>query len=253
MTNDIENILKQSALTSEQSKVYLLLLRTGILSARRISINTGIGRAMTYKVLDQLAEKGLVEEKMTGKIALFSPLHPEKIKEIVLIKKEESEKAYSEIEKIYGSLASSFNLLQSKPNVQFFEGIEGLQRVYDDILDVNQNIMVISSPVDETRHNNLQIIREQITKQKAQNIRTRAITPIGIQIELATPVHADNENLITRKIVPADKLKIPAQIIIYQDKVAITNFKESIITVLIESKYINETFRIMFEYIWNHG
>lgn len=38
----------------------------------------------------------------------------------------------------------------------------------------------------------------------------------------------------------------------YGDKVAITNFKESIITVLVESKYIAETFRIMFDYIWNH-
>ena len=45
-------------------------------------------------------------------------------------------------------------------------------------------------------------------------------------------------------------MNIPAQVIVFGDKVAITNFKESIVTVLVESKYIAETFQIMFEYMW---
>ncbi|KKU70610.1 MAG: hypothetical protein UX94_C0003G0004 [Parcubacteria group bacterium GW2011_GWA2_47_21] len=61
----------------------------------------------------------------------------------------------------------------------------------------------------------------------------------------------DEKYLITRKIVPKDELHIPAQIIIYGEKVAITNFKEGFINVLMESKYIADTFRIMFEYMWN--
>lgn len=51
--------------------------------------------------------------------------------------------------------------------------------------------------------------------------------------------------------MPAEKLNIPAQVIVYGDKVAITNFKESMITVAVESKYIAETFRLMFEYMWD--
>ncbi len=52
--------------------------------------------------------------------------------------------------------------------------------------------------------------------------------------------------------IPAEKLNIPAQIILYGDKTAITNFKDSMLTVVIDSKYIHETFRKIFEYVWNH-
>lgn len=153
----------------------------------------------------------------------------------------------------YGTLASNYNLLFGKPNVQFYEGIERLNLIYDDILEINQNISIISSPtIDEDRQEVLHIIKKQIEKQVAQNIKTRAITPFSEGQKTSTPISEDEKYLITRKIVPAEKLKIPAQIIIYGDKVAITNFKETIISVLIESKYITETFRIMFDYIWQH-
>ena len=167
-------------------------------------------------------------------------------------KKKDFEEMSKGFDPIYGKLVSAFNLFQGKPNVQFFEGMQGLQRIYDDILEVNQDIQIISSPVDE-REDALDLIREQINRQKERNIRTKAITPIGIQKEFATPLGQDEHFLITRKSVPAEQLKIPAQIIIYGDRVAITNFKESVITILVESKYITETFRIMFDYIWNHG
>ena len=134
--------------------------------------------------------------------------------------------------------------------MQFFEGVEGLKKIYDDILSIGQEIRVISSPIEEGRKEILHLIREQIQKQVAQNIKTKAITPIGHQ-EIATPVAEDEKYLITRKIVPKDELHIPAQIIIYGEKVAITNFKEGFINVLMESKYIADTFRIMFEYMWN--
>ena len=253
MNNMNEKILTQLGLTTEEIAVYNFLLQNGITPAKIISNKTGIGRALTYKILDQLVAKSLVRKREDlGKIALFSPAHPEQLKKIAETKKAEAEETLHSLGETYGSLTSAYNLLNGKPNVQFFEGVNGLRHVYDDILDAGQDIRVISAPVDEGRKEVLHLIREQIEKQAAQKIQTKTINPAGDH-EPATPISEDEKYLITRKMVPSEKLHIPAQIIIYGDKVAITNFKEGLITIAIESKYIRETFEKMFEYIWNHG
>lgn len=248
-----EKLLTSIGLSLEQAKIYLFLLENGLSPVKIISARTGIGRAFIYKILSQLAKLDLVESRDDlGKITLFAPKHPKKIKDMISQKRSEFEDIGKNIELLYGKMASDFNLLSGKPNVQFFEGVDGIKSVYGDIIETGKDIHVISSPIDEGRTEVLHLIREQIQKQVANQISIKAITPIGSQ-EIATPISEDETHLITRKQIPAEKLNIPAQIIIYGDKVAITNFKEQIITVVVESKYIQETFKIMFDYIWNHG
>lgn len=250
MTMVNEKLLVDVGLTAEQTRVYLSLIQDGLSPAAHISKKTGLGRALTYKVLGQLITLRLAEKKKTsGKVSFFAPTHPKRLKELLEEKKKGLEQSVFALQSEFGLLTSTFNLLQGKPNVQFFEGMEGLKRVYGDILDVGQDILVISAPVDEGRKEVLHLIREQIEKQAAKKIRTKAINPIGNH-EPATPISDDEKYLITRKMVHAEKLRIPAQIVIYGDKVAITNFKKELITVVIESKYIRETFEKIFEYVW---
>jgi len=247
-----EKILLGIGLSLEQAKIYLYLLEVGLAPAKVIASKTSLGRALAYKILDQLIELGLAEKREDiGSIARFSATHPKKLKELAEDREEKAKEAKLAFENTYGFLASSFNLLSGKPNIQFFEGVAGLQRVYSDILEEGKDIRVVSSPAED-RKGVLHLIREQIEKQAEKNIRTKSINPSGDH-EPATPVSEDEKYLITRKIVPEEHLRIPAQIIIYGEKVAITNFKEGLVTVVMESKYIRETFEKMFEYIWNHS
>lgn len=250
MTIVNEKLLVDVGLTAEQTRAYLSLIQDGLSPAAHVSKKTGLGRALIYKVLGQLIALGLAEKKKTsGKVSFFAPTHPNRLKELLAEKKKGLEQTAFALQSEFGSLTSAFNLLQGKPNVQFFEGVNGLRHVYNDILDVGQDILVISAPIDEGRKEVLHLIREQIEKQAAKKIRTKTINPTG-DYEPATQIFEDEKYLITRKKVPAEKLPLPAQIIVYGDKVAITNFKEGLITVLIESKYIAETFRTLFEYVW---
>jgi HTH-type transcriptional regulator, sugar sensing transcriptional regulator len=245
-----ENTLINCGLSLEQAKIYTYLLGYGLSPAKQISNKTGIGRALTYKVIDQLIALDLIERRENiGKITLFLPKHPRNIKEMIEKKKQKLNHAFSDFSDIFGKLSSEFNALTGKPNIQFYEGMEGLELIYQEILDIGENIMVISSPLGKDDEKRDALIKHQIEKQGSNNIKTRAITPLPSPFT-EERVKEDQRNLIERKIVDIKKLNIPAQIIMYSDKVAITNFKESLITVLIESKYISETFKIMFEYIW---
>ncbi len=248
-----EKVLIDCGLSLEQAKIYTYIITNGLSTAKVISSITGVGRALTYKILDQLEGFDLVEKREDiSKIALFSPKHPRNLKNMIDEKKRGLEHAYNDFNKVYGLLSSEFNALIGRPNVQFYDGVEGISKVHEDILDVAQDIMVISSPIKEGRQEVLHLIKEQIEKQVAKNIKTKAIAPHLDGQKIATPIEEDEKYLITRKKVSIDKLNIPAQIILYGDKVSITNFKENIITVVIESRHITETFRVMFNYIWNH-
>lgn len=249
-----EKILLDCGLSNEQSKIYLFLLENGLSPARQISIKTGVGRALTYKVLEQLIDLKLVEKRENqGKITLFAPGHPRTVQQLLEEKKQSIEHASLDLSVVIGPMISRFNALLGKPNVQSFEGIEGIKYTHEDILTVSEDILVISSPISyPERDEVISLIKNNSNIQAKHQIKTRAITPRSqIQRENIN-IGYDKENLIERKVIPAEKLNIPAQIVIYGDKVAITNFKESIITIIIESKYITETFKTMFEYIWNH-
>ena len=246
-----EKILKDCGLSEDQTHVYLYLLKNGLSTAKNISTKTGTGRALVYKVLEQLINIGLAERRDNlGKIVHFLPSHPQKIKEFTEQKIKTLDHTTLLLNQIFGSLSSEYNLLFGKPNVQYSEGQEGLAHIYDDIIETGKDILLITSPVHKEPDNIKVLISKQIKRQIENNIHTKAITPAT---QLMRTKEEDEKELRERKVVATQDLNIPAQVIIYGDKVAITNFKEEIINVVIESKYIKETFEKMFEYIWNHG
>lgn len=58
-----EKILIDTGLSLPQAKIYLFLIGNGLAPAKVISNKTGIGRALTYKVLNELIDIQLVEER----------------------------------------------------------------------------------------------------------------------------------------------------------------------------------------------
>ncbi len=250
MINKISEALEGIGLSKEQITIYFHLLQSGEAPVKTISSKTGVGRAFTYKILEQLISLGLAEKREEpGKVTVFSPRHPERLKELAGSKEAHIVEAKKLFEENYGELSSLYNMLSGKPHVQFFEGLDGLRNVYDDILKIGKEIQIISSPLGKESEEALAIIRAQIEKQAARKIPTKAISPRSGPITEERAAE-DAANLITRKVVLAEKLNIPAQIITYGDNVAITNFKDSVITVSVESAYIAETFRKIFDYIW---
>ena len=250
MTNNIENILTKAGLTLEQSKIYFFLVEHGITNAKVISMRTKIGRTLTYKVLDQLIDKELVEKRDDiGKISVFVPLHPQKIKDDLSNSINQTKIVSDNFSSIFNGLVSQYNTLLGKPNVKYLEGVSGIEEIYNDILDTGTDILVVSSPLEENLKNVLPIIRKQLTKQAERNIHTKAITQV-VKYEIENLYEDDQKNLINRKQVDINKLHIPSQIIVWGEKVAITNFKENIITIVIDSKYITNTFINIFNFIW---
>ena len=93
------------------------------------------------------------------------------------------------------------------------------------------------------------LVMKQIEAQVKRGIKTRAITPIVEGTREMIVAH-DTERLVTRRLAKVEDLSLPAQVIIYANKVAITDLKGTLISTLIENENIAESLKQLFEYMW---
>jgi sugar-specific transcriptional regulator TrmB len=252
LKNSYISFLKQLGLSEEQARIYLLLLEQSGLEARKISLKNGISRTLCYKILDDMINLGVIyREDSIGKVAQFFASSPSKLNEIINKQKEQLNILEASFNAISGALNSEWNRTWGRPSISIYEGVEGIQKIYDGILNSNtKQIYVISSPLDKDDEVK-EIIRNQIIKQARRGIKTKAITPLHDGFASATRIEEDEKHLIQRKKIDQSTLPIPAQIIISNDTVSITNFKDNINNFILHSPKAAESLRLVFELLWS--
>src|SRR3989344_695186 len=121
-----EQTLIQAGLTKNQSLIYEILVKTGPVSAGKLAKIAPLKRGLVYKVLEELEEVNLVEQKKpAGTVAVFIPAHPLKLKDLAEQRERQAKDAQRILESVLGGLVSDYNLAVGKPGVQFYEGKEG--------------------------------------------------------------------------------------------------------------------------------
>ncbi len=244
-------LLEQVGLNLEQAKVYLSLVSSGALPARKIALESRVNRSLVYKILKQLVELGLIiESTVPGSVSTFTALHPSKLHTLVKRKEEDLKLADQALHEAVSTLGAQFNLACGKPTVRFYEGLEGLKILNKDILHTKSDIKLIRSPLD----NNAEEVIPIWSKNR------EALREIGIKIKLIVPIKntpstiskAEDEKYLTeRKRVPRTELNNPAQVIVYGNKVALSSFADCMITTIIEDQNIRKTFDMLFDTLWN--
>ncbi len=250
-----ENILKQAGLSEEQASTYDALLEKGPQKASSLASWTGIKRSLTYKVLEQLENMGLVDKKGgTGTVAVFYPSHP-----AVLLDKMDRDKKNLDLAKEVvatgvGSLTSKYNLLSGKPNIRFFEGMEGVEKVLEDTLHTTDEVLTyLDIEIVEKYFKDLN--DEYVSKREKKGIKKRILV-IDNQFSNNLFRRKYNEDPEFFKITDLKMAKTPIEgiegaIQIYENKIGIiTISNENLISIIIEDARINKLFKSMFEALY---
>ncbi|MDB4984704.1 MAG: transcriptional regulator TrmB [Patescibacteria group bacterium] len=240
---------KKLGMTADQSKIYEVLVAIPLAPARMIAQKARVGRELTYVVLGQLENLGLVERSTQGKIILFRAKNPRTIKKLVEEKEEEASSAHKAYQDIIGNLVSDYNMNHGKPFIRFYEGLDGLQKTYEHILKHAKTVYVIRSLFDYEHAEIRSAVVAQLEAQAKKGIRSYVISPKLDHMGSEKVTHNMTRN-ITRKVVPKEKLTLPSQIVIYNNTVSITSMKKEIITTVIENDDIAQTFKKLFDYLW---
>lgn len=236
-------------LTEGQVTVYMSLLTNGPMPVSRLQRETGIARQAIYKILDSLIKIGLTEkQKLKEKHTLFTASHPSTLERLADKKQQESADAIQSFRDVLPKFVSIFNVAYAKPGILILDGVAGLQKLYDDIIKKESNILLIGPSYKVKFEEILGIIERQAKRQAATNIHVRAITPLRETTH--EKIKYDQERLIERRFTNKETLNIPAQIIVYGDRVGITTYDNQMITTIIENVAIRDTFVTIFEYIW---
>lgn len=242
--------LVEAGLTKDEALVYETLVLRGPLQAGVLKRHVPISRPLVYKVLGTLEEAGLVEKRdEPGKVAVFAPAHPLKLQEIIEKKRESADRAKTALDGVLGKLVSDFNKISGQPGIRILEGKTGIRELYKDILEERQPLLLMRSYLDDTHPELAQLVEQQIRGQVRLDIHTRALTPPE-QVPQETYAPSDRENKVERRVLPEDLFKIPAQVVVYANKVAITAYEGELITTIIEHSAIKKTFEVLFERLW---
>lgn len=230
---------------SNKTKVYLAVLALGTAAVSDIAKKAGLVRTTVYKVLSELVDEGLAEE-VAGKVKKFAALHPSKLIETMENKKKLAENILPE-------LLGMFAATKFKPRMKFYEGESGKKKVFEDILNLRDDIVYTFSPVDKiidlfgktyVRHYMEKRVEKKIWRWDLRSIATKKFNKqddwelYGVDEDLMRKVH------FLPKEISCDTL-----IQIYSSKVSIMAIEEDY-AFIVESKELSGFLKQIFLWLW---
>jgi len=221
----LELLFRHAGLSEKQGKLYRLLLVTGEERPSVLARKSGLKRGNTYALLDDMARRGLVAKFEKEKVLYFRPETPQRLTTIIEARQKETHIAKELAHDLLPNLTSQYQLSVGKPTISYYEGEEGLHRVFEDIYAPKKEPVygcVDLEKADQTfpAHVVGQLIPLRVkNKLFAYSLVTDSPKARGLQKEDA--VQLRKTILVSKKDYP-----LPAEIDVYEDKIAMLSFEK---------------------------
>lgn len=238
----LDKLLKQLGFSTNQAKVYLASLESGVASAAKIAERSGLQRTTTYSVLKELVKESIVGKSEYHGKDRFVAEPPDKLLAMASELQTKVKAALPEFKALY-------NQSEVKPKIVFYEGDKAIQNIYDDtlrekpaeILEWNTNEYFLRFPANHA----------YIAKRMQLNIKARRMAGSG-SIWHTKHRQYDQSELAETLIIPKDKFWPSVEVNIYGNKVAFMNYAENL-SIIIESQAIADLMRQVYELSWIGG
>ncbi|MGI0115707.1 TrmB family transcriptional regulator [Zooshikella sp. RANM57] len=244
---NIKQVLAQLDFEDREVDIYCALLTLGTASIRDIAEQSGINRGTTHEILKNLLKRGVVSFYPKGKRRHFCAEPPDKLLELANDKQENLRAATRQL---VNDVIPDLNRLRSdtgSPQVKYYEGDEGIERVLKDILNTAEKSESGSYDVYSSKAIRKYLYRPfpNYTLQRVKrNIRVRAI---------AIGEGGEDAPLSERKwIDDGDVGGQASYVAIYPPKCAMISLQEGNYptAVVIESAAISQALKLSFNTLW---
>ncbi len=242
-----QKILENIGLSKAETMVYLAALELGESLYKNLAEKAGIKRPTLYEIIPKLLEKGLLTETIKGKRKYIAA---EDIDSYLVTKKQQLDEVQNIVPELRMLLATS----ASKPKILFYEGVEGIKKVYHDHLLQRRPILELVG---------IENIHPEIQKYiNDYYIPERARRKIDLKMLISGPTKADIFNMKTNSLerrevrnISDQLLQTPLGLDIYGDSISITLHRKDseMIGLIIRSKEISTTLRSIFDFMWKQA
>ena len=246
--NELINFLKKYNFTEKEARIYLTCLKLKSANIWTISRVSEEKRSTVYSVIKELKNKWYINEIWKNKIACYSAISPQN----VLAKLEDSTSNFKEMIPMFTMFTDGF---WYAPKIQFFEGIDWLEQIYDDTLQSKTDILCLIWTTNFSKNISKYIEKNFLTNKVKNKISSKVILADNITNLKYLKTNSKNLKIFNRnwKIIPW--LTFPENTMVnmyWPNKILISVFSDQEpFWLIINSSYLYKMFTYIFDFIWN--
>lgn len=243
-------LLKKIGLTPEEIEIYLYLNKVGVQTVKQISKETSINRTTTYRYLELLKEKNLIEWIIGSRGKSVRTTPSESLELLLTEKKVELDKVEQLLPPLLKQLRQDHPIESLATQVRYYEKEKGIRQMIWNSLDTNETLRSYTplgrrEVIDPKFEDEFEL--EWAKRKLTDRVITNETRIRYIQEEL---VPSYNRTLSIR-IIPAQKFYITNDIAIYNNILTIASLEKSnLVGVEIENEEIAKTQKSIFDIVW---
>jgi sugar-specific transcriptional regulator TrmB len=237
---ETSEILQKIGMVDKEAVIYLALIELGTAPVERIATKANTKRATTYFVLRNLEKRGLVSQVPQNKKVLYTAESPEKLLQVVYKHAELMKRA------LPGMLAL-YNEKKEKPQVQLYNGAEGIRQVYEKIYQAKE--VWFFGTIGEAAKLYPEGLQDFFIRTKQEGIRIKdilTVTPENLAYARGPHGIVDHEV----KFIPPEIDFPVSDSAVFGDSVVFFSFQPHLFAVTMTSREVAGTIKALFELSW---
>lgn len=242
----LTNILRAFQLNEKEIVVFMKVLELGSQPASTIARACEMPRNTVRSILDNLVKNGLMVKTNRANTQYYATENKDNlIRALKFRKMRTNEEIDSLIDLLgkYGEELSARHWAHGRPRITFYEGVAGLEKVYEDTLTAKHGLKSWAS-YDDLYSTSQQYFEKYFKRRAKKKIPMRSIHP---DTELSRAGQKrDREEMRQSALVPPEKFTWTPEIQVYNNKINIASWKDKL-GIIIESQEIADALRTIFD------
>jgi sugar-specific transcriptional regulator TrmB len=225
--------LQQIGLSETESKIYVALVHLGTATANQLAKQTSKNRTVTYNILQQLVEKGVITYIQKDNKRFFSIADPHSLLAKIHEKEHIAQSLIEDIKRVKTNVESS-------KGVEVYEGLQGMKVLHNEFRHTKELAILNATGLifDHLKYSAGHIIKDIVS---IQNCRM-----IANQSSKKTKLSEFNFNI---KFLPKSAENY-ATTFIFDNKVIIQVLKDKPFLIKIENREIFDGYKKDFDLLW---
>lgn len=243
--------LVTAGMDTKIAEIYLVLAQNGELDVPTILSFTALSRTTVYESLSELLAQGFVEYQKKGRVALYRPVHPNKVYSLLQNKKNELTLLESELGGVVNALLGPFQLMQNKPGVRFFEGEEGFAEALHNTLSSKEEVCTFVDLLAVEKY--VKEINDRYVEMRRKKRIPKRLLVLDTSENRAF-MQKQGGDLSDFRYLPKTIQAFQTGMQIYDGKISyLTLRKQNISAVIITDRDIYDFQKQMFDMLWNQA
>jgi sugar-specific transcriptional regulator TrmB len=243
------SILDKIGLTKNEIKIYLILLEIGESTSGPLIKKSGINSSKVYENLDRLVKRGLISYVKKTNKKYFRATNPDRLLDYIDENKRNLEKDRIEIQKIIPELKGTMRKLdEEKQEAEIYVGLKGYKTLLENMIDElnsNGSYIAFASGMLKEILGDYWFIFQKKKKEFKINARCLWDNKIRKQKDYLKEYYGKG------RFMTKDSYLSPVDVWVFNDKIIQVSYTtKPIFAVLIRSKGLAQSYRELFERIW---